>query len=201
MVSPHVDLLWQGIAPDPIQIAKKLNIQLTQNEIGFYQQYQSSAVIPKDTSHIYGEICRSGVYQIFEYISKNCGSIKTIYDIGSGIGRLSIHLALLVECQVIGVEIDKLRHLWSKHLQQSIGVGNLEFIRADIRDIDISKADLIISNDVVFDRNLVDQITEKIPNGCHIISFEENGLGLINHLELAVSWMEVPIPFRHTQKK
>jgi desulfoferrodoxin (superoxide reductase-like protein) len=52
-------------------------------------------------------------------------------------------------------------------------------------------------NDVVFGEDLVKKITSKLKKGTHLISFEENGLDIKNEIEVEVSWIPLPVKFKH----
>jgi hypothetical protein len=149
----------------------------------------------------YGEITKSGTNTLYNYIKNNIQTSDDdiFYDIGSGHGKLILHLALISDFKFLkGVEIDKYRHLYSLDIKSKIdGIDNVIFINDDIRKLDISDAKIVFMNDTIFSKELISSIIEKLNTGTHIISFEENELNQIGYLALNVSWMLSPVYFRH----
>jgi hypothetical protein len=149
----------------------------------------------------YGEITKSGTNTLYNYIKNNIqiSDDDIFYDIGSGHGKLILHLALISDFKFLkGVEIDKYRHLYSLDIKSKIdGIDNVIFINDDIRKLDISDAKIVFMNDTIFSKELISSIIEKLNTGTHIISFEENKLNQIGYLALNVSWMLSPVYFRH----
>lgn len=149
----------------------------------------------------YGEITKSGTNTLYNYIKNNIeiSDDDIFYDIGSGHGKLILHLALISEFKLLkGVEIDKYRYLYSLDIKSEIGeIDNVIFINEDIRKLNLSDAKIVFMNDTIFSKQLISSIIEKLNPGTHIISFEENELNQIGDLSLNVSWMLSPVYFRH----
>jgi SAM-dependent methyltransferase len=152
-----------------------------------------------DDKLIYGEITKSGVDTLLKEIKKrkSITSDDVFYDIGSGNGKLPIHIALISEfSKVKGIEISDIRYMYSNHiLKNTVGsIDNIEFINDDVRNIDISDATVIFINDVLFTEEDVEHIFEKASKGTHIISFKKKSDDIIN---LDVSWYPLPSPFNY----
>ena len=152
-----------------------------------------------DDKLIYGEITKSGVDALLREIKKrkSITSDDVFYDIGSGNGKLPIHIALISDfTKVKGIEISDIRYLYSNHiLKNTVGyIDNIEFINDDVRNIDISDATVIFINDVLFSEEDVEHIFEKATKGTHIISFKKKSNDIIN---LDVSWYPLPSPFNY----
>ncbi len=128
-------------------------------------------------NYTYGEILRSGVDEIIERINKyKKPTEKDIFlDIGSGSGKIVLHVPIKTIIQtLIGVEIIPQRHRYSKYIQNKMSIDkNIFFIEKDILNFDIYMATIIFMNNVTFDDVVVKKIYEKIPKGCHFMSFKE----------------------------
>lgn len=152
-----------------------------------------------DDNLIYGEITKSGVDILLREIKKrkSITSDDVFYDIGSGNGKLPIHIALVSDFKKVkGIEISDIRYLYSNHiLKNTVGyIDNIEFINDDVRNIDISDATVIFINDVLFSEEDVEHIFEKASKGTHIISFKKKSDDVLN---LDVSWYPLPSPFNY----
>ena len=204
---------------DMKDIAIELGIwnSLTEENKEFYDNFSKSNVDEKikdrfdkyienleiikesDDKLIYGEITKSGVDALLREIKKrkSITSDDVFYDIGSGNGKLPIHIALISDfTKVKGIEISDIRYLYSNHiLKNTVGyIDNIEFINDDVRNIDISDATVIFINDVLFSEEDVEHIFEKATKGTHIISFKKKSNDIIN---LDVSWYPLPSPFNY----
>ena len=204
---------------DMKDIAIELGIwdSLTEDNKEFYDRFSKSNVDEKikdrfdkyienleiikedDDNLIYGEITKSGVDTLLKEIKKrkSITSDDVFYDIGSGNGKLPIHIALISEfSKVKGIEISDIRYMYSNHiLKNTVGsIDNIEFINDDVRNIDISDATVIFINDVLFSEEDVEHIFEKAGKGTHIISFKKKSNDIVN---LDVSWYPLPSPFNY----
>jgi SAM-dependent methyltransferase len=204
---------------DMKDIAIELGIwdSLTEENKEFYDNFSKSNVDEKikdrfdkyienleiikesDDKLIYGEITKSGVDALLREIKKrkSITSDDVFYDIGSGNGKLPIHIALISDfTKVKGIEISDIRYLYSNHiLKNTVGyIDNIEFINDDVRNIDISDATVIFINDVLFSEEDVEHIFEKARKGTHIISFKKKSNDVLN---LDVSWYPLPSPFNY----
>lgn len=164
-----------------------------------YIENSSDEFKESDDNLIYGEITKSGVDTLLREIKKrkSITSDDIFYDIGSGNGKLPIHIALISEfSKVKGIEISDIRYLYSNHiLKNTVGyIDNIEFINDDVRNIDISDATVIFINDVLFSEEDVEHIFEKASKGTHIISFKKKSDDVLN---LDVSWYPLPSPFNY----
>jgi precorrin-6B methylase 2 len=204
---------------DMKDIAIELGIwdSLTEENKEFYDNFSKSNVDEKikdrfdkyienleiikesDDKLIYGEITKAGVDTLLKEIKKrkSITSNDIFYDIGSGNGKLPIHIALISEfSKVKGIEISDIRYMYSNHiLRNTLGsIDNIEFINDDVRNIDISDGTVIFINDVLFSEEDVEHIFEKASKGTHIISFKKKSNDIIN---LDVSWYPLPSPFNY----
>lgn len=70
---------------------------------------------------------------------------KVVYDLGCGTGKFSIGASLLGAERVIGVDKDPLALETARKNTNMFGIGNIEFIEEDVKDIK-GKADTVIQN-------------------------------------------------------
>jgi precorrin-6B methylase 2 len=194
--------IWDSLSEDKKEFYDKFSKNNVDEKIkDRFDKYIENLEIIKesDDNLIYGEITKSGVDALLREIKKR-KSIKSddiFYDIGSGNGKLPIHIALISEfSKVKGIEISDIRYQYSNHiLKNTIGsIDNIEFINDDVRNIDISDATVIFINDVLFSEEDVEHIFEKASKGTHIISFKKKSNDIIN---LDVSWYPLPSPFNY----
>ncbi len=68
-----------------------------------------------------------------------------LYDLGSGDGRIVIAAALTYHIRAVGIEIDKLRHLYAMYQRFILRLGDrVTFINSNITDVDLSPATIVI---------------------------------------------------------
>jgi SAM-dependent methyltransferase len=86
-------------------------------------------------------------HHVVEHILALCKLTEedVLYDLGSGDGRLVIAAALTYHCKAVGIEIDKLRHLYGLYQKFILRLGErVSFINKDIFDVDLSPATVCI---------------------------------------------------------
>lgn len=167
------------------EITKKLN------DPEFWEEYNDKFV--------YGEISKDGVNNLANYLQKYSG---IFYDIGSGNGKLLIHLSLITNFdKYIGVEIIELRHRYAIKINETIG-QNINFICQDVLDLDISDASFIFLDDLMFPQDLRIKILKKISKDCIYLSVWENEFDeFIETWEIGVSWLETKMKFYLYKKR
>ena len=194
--------IWDSLIDDDKQFYDRFSKSNIDEKIKdrFNRYIEKSEIIKEsDDNLIYGEITKSGVDTLLKEIKKrkSITSDDVFYDIGSGNGKLPIHIALISEfSKVKGIEISDIRYMYSNHiLKNTVGsIDNIEFINDDVKNIDISDATVIFINDVLFSEEDVEHIFEKASKGTHIISFKRKSDDVIN---LDVSWYPLPSPFNY----
>lgn len=68
-----------------------------------------------------------------------------LYDLGSGDGRIPIAAALTYHCRSVGVEVDKLRHLYAEYQRFILRLSDkVTFINKNIFDINLSEATVCV---------------------------------------------------------
>ena len=184
------------ISYDKTIFEKKFS-HLTQEEIKkninnskFWEEYNDEFV--------YGEISKSGVNKLSNYLSDFTGNF---YDVGSGNGKLLLHLSILTNFdKYVGIEIVEIRHKYANKINESVQ-QKVEFIYGDALKVDISDADFIFLDDLMFSENLRISIINRIPKDCFYLSAYKNHIDeFIDSWKIDVSWLETEMYF-HIYKK
>lgn len=149
----------------------------------------------------YGEITKKGTEDIYKWIKANFDNHEDIvfYDIGSGHGKMIIHLSLISNFKkLIGIELSELRYKYCLDILSQIGsLDNVEFINDDVLNYDLSDATVVFMNDALMSQDLIHSVFSKLQKGTIVISIEENNFKPHGTLELEVSWMPVATTFNY----
>lgn len=147
----------------------------------------------------YGEITKSGVESIYKWIKSNVDSVEDVifYDIGSGHGKMVMHLSLISNFKKItGIELNTLRYKYCLEILNQISyLDNVYFINDDVLNCDITDATIIFMNDALMPQELINSIFSMLKKGTIVISIEENKFKPFETIEVEVSWMPVTLPF------
>jgi hypothetical protein len=167
------------------ELSKKIN------DSKFWEQYNDKFV--------YGEISKLGVNKLSNYLNNFSGNF---YDIGSGNGKLLIHLSLITDFKsYTGIEIVELRHKYAVNINQTIG-QNINFLCGDVLEIDISDANFIFLDDLMFPEDLRIKVITKIPKECYYLTVWQNQNDeFIEDWSLGVSWLETEMKFYLYKKR
>ena len=165
---------------------KLLNSKISEEDFKFLKKNNY-----EDSSFIYGEICNKDLLNILiKYIRDE----KTMLDVGSGCGKLSIYIALKLNIYVEGIEIVKNRFLKSEKLLEFYNIyEKVNFINDDFKNLYFGNFEIIYCCNLVFSdyhNNLLYQKIEKEFNGLFIL-FEYNNLlanYLIDKVVIKCSW-------------
>ena len=137
---------------------------------------------------VYGEITKKGVKELSNYLNNYKG---VFYDIGCGNGRLLLHLSLISNFdKYVGVEISKTRIDYAIEINKTLNQERVIFICDDILNVDISDANFIFMDDIMFSDDLRNLILEKIPKDCYYISCYVTNDEVIETIFLDVSWFD-----------
>jgi len=102
-----------------------------------------------------------------------------VYDLGSGDGRIPIMAALRYGAKGVGVEIDKLRYLYSKLRAFILRVNDKAiFINDNFANVDLSDATVVIVYLLAETNNIIrESLEEKLRPGTRVVSasFEFTG--------------------------
>lgn len=130
-----------------------------------------------DNKFNYIETQRNSIEKIYSKIleHKNIDNKDIFLDIGSGNGKLLIHLSIISNIEtLIGVEIIKERNLYSKKIYEEMDLDkSIFFFNKDLKDFDISISSIIFMNNLYFDDNDIQYILDNIKDGTHVLSFIE----------------------------
>lgn len=85
----------------------------------------------------------------------------TLYEIGSGTGRISFWLQKISNCQVVGIEKVPLFIKIAKKIQKKLNLKKVEFIEQDLLDVDYSKATLIYFYSSSFSDKVILELIKK----------------------------------------
>lgn len=208
--SIKIEHIWSNDLFSQKSIALKLGIwnSLTDTEQAYYERITPYEARLNGNDFegefeeevVYGEVTKSGVFELNNHIKSSGG---VFYDIGSGNGKLLLQMALISDFDsYVGVEIEKIRYLYSIDIKNQIGIENVRFINDDILNVDISDADFIFLSDVMFKEDMRNKIFRMIPSGCLFTSFNDfEDCDLLEVLELEVEWMKPKVPFKLYRKK
>lgn len=127
-----------------------------------------------NNNYVYGELLRSGVETIIQKINryKKISDKDVFVDVGSGAGKLVLHLSIKSDIKtLVGIEIVPQRNRYSKWIKEKVVHDkSVFFIEKDVKDFDLSIATILFMNNVCFDSELIKDIYNRIPKGCHFIS-------------------------------
>jgi len=184
------------ISYDKTIFEKKFS-HLTQEEIKkninnskFWEEYNDEFV--------YGEISKNGVNKLSNYLSDFTGNF---YDVGSGNGKLLLHLSILTNFdKYVGIEIVEIRHKYANKINEIVQ-QKVQFICGDALKVDISDANFIFLDDLMFSENLRISIINRIPKDCFYLSAYKNNIDeFIDSWKIDVSWLETEMYF-HIYKR
>lgn len=128
--------------------------------------------------YTYGEVLRKGVDEIINKINryKKITDKDVFIDVGSGCGKLILHTAIKSDIKtLVGVELVPQRLKYSKSIKEEIlpEHNSVFFIEKSIKEFDLSIATIVFMNDVCFDYDMVKNVFDRIPKGCHLITSHE----------------------------
>lgn len=85
---------------------------------------------------------RSTLETMFEFSEPD--EKKTVFDLGSGFGRIVIEVAERFRSDCTGVEVDPMKVWWSRRAIRKRGIENrARIIRRNLMSVDISRADIV----------------------------------------------------------
>jgi SAM-dependent methyltransferase len=147
----------------------------------------------------YGEITKTGTENIYKWIKSNVDFPEDVvfYDIGSGHGKMVMHLSLISNFKkIVGIELSELRYKYCLGILNQIGdLENVEFINDDVLNCDISDATVVFMNDALLPQDLIHSIFSKLKPGTIVISIEENKFKPLGKIDVEVSWLPVTLDF------
>ena len=139
-----------GIAPDDVRTQWRSYVEPVKSERWadpprydhldtFFDGVLELALLPRPQREVEMEMVQ---YQptpariILDMVERlDLGPHDVFYDLGSGIGRVTMATALLSPAQVKGVEYEPVYTEWSQRHAEELGIARTTFINADARDV------------------------------------------------------------------
>lgn len=117
----------------------------------------------------YGEIIPESVAQLMDYFKPT--STDVFFDLGSGIGKVCVQVALTTPAKAVGVELSSTRYAMAQQARQALIEKNiliipskLEFKNENILDADLSQGTIFFLCSTCFSDDLMSALTKKIAN-------------------------------------
>lgn len=153
---------------------------------------------------VYGELSKLGVSTLYSHIKNNkeVTNKDVFIDVGSGLGKLILHLGIISDFKtLVGVEYSDIRYKYSKHLQEKVGLidKGIFLFNKDVVDFDLSISTVVFCNNVTWSNDFCESIWERIPKGCHYITYKPVSNFIHQEIiELQTTWM---VPKKGNVKK
>lgn len=187
-ISEHLNI-WENYSDN-----EKLKLEnLTKSDSRINRNFKFEGKYDNNLS--YSEITKKGTETLIEKIIryKNISDKDVFVDIGSGCGKVVLHVALKTNIKtLIGIEKVSQRNLYAKKIYEQVSPisdKSIFLIEKDIIDFDLSKSTIIFINDISFDDKIMDRIIGKIPKNCHVItSHEMKDFKLKEKFQIDTSW-------------
>lgn len=198
-ISEHLGI-WENYSSE--EKYKLENLTKSDSRLNKHFQYDGEY----DTNLTYGEITKDGIDKLIEKILryKEITNKDIFVDVGSGCGKLSLQVAVKSNIKtIVGVEIVEVRHKYANYIKEQIDVGNesVFFINKNILDFDLTIATIVFINDFYLGDDLIANIWNLIPRGCHVImSRDPNCKILKEKFKLKVSWNKTGCDFYYCVK-
>ena len=198
---------WQYLTQEEIDEYNRVKSRKREETLKYLETEKAWDYISqlKDLKTTYGELKKIGVDSLYNFIKTkiDINEKSVFYDIGSGNGKIVLHLSLISNFgKYVGVEIDKVRYLYSKYIQNQVNSNdNIQFINDDIRNVDFSDATFVFVNDLLFDESDVEYIVSQLKPGTHLVSIADNQLTPDDIVELEPTWEESTLPFKYYKIK
>ena len=198
---------WQYLTQEEIDEYNRVKDRKREETLKYLETEKAWDYISrlKDLKTTYGELKKIGVDSLYNFIKTkiDINEKSVFYDIGSGNGKIVLHLSLISNFgKYVGVEIDKVRYLYSKFIQNQVNSNdNIQFINDDIRNVDFSDATFVFVNDLLFDESDVEYIVSQLKPGTHLVSIADNQLTPDDVVELEPTWEESTLPFKYYKIK
>lgn len=145
-------------------------IYLMRNPDKICQRYLKK--FPDNTvQKIYGETFFSTLETIAKALNLNGEDV--IYDLGCGRGRSIFWFNAMYQCRAIGVEINPEFVIQARKIQKKVGVKEVEFIFANLMDVDYLDATVIYFYGTAFTDEAITRLVEHfrtLKSGTRIVS-------------------------------
>lgn len=174
----------------------KIHLPLHENELNKHKDIYKLGLV-------YGEITQVGTESLVDHL-KELNLFKNInfLDLGSGNGRLVLHMGLYDEVKKsTGIELYKSKSDFSKNIMESLSgypKEKINLINCDMNVVnDFFEYNLIFNNMIPppNSNGVLSDVSNKIKKGTHLIStfsikeHEKHGFELISTPKILYSWM------------
>jgi|LULU01.1.fsa_nt_gb tRNA G46 methylase TrmB len=121
---------------------------------------------------VYGEIEKAGTEKILEMFSEYFNSNAVFCDIGSGNGKMVLHVGLVTKVkESIGIEYSKERYDASLELKETYAPNSnhITFYNQPFQNVDLKNVTIAYVDNTMFKRVINNQIFDAIPKGCLLL--------------------------------
>jgi len=158
---------------------------------------ESAESFSSEYALVYGEISPFSLVTMFCTVCATSG--QRFYDLGSGTGK-AVVLAKLLGLNATGIEFFEDRWVVSceakdRLLSELTDSDGIQFLHANVLDVDFSDADLVLCTDILWPADLragVANIARGMRRGSFLVTNEEicddPGFDLLTEIELATNW-------------
>lgn len=119
----------------------------------------------------YGEFTRKGTESFIEYFKEHLNRDSVFYDLGSGLGKMVIHIGEATEVKKsIGIEYSRERHLVASKLKETFASKNnrISLINSDIFKQSLSDATIVYFDNTCYSNEGCTRVYNALPDGCLI---------------------------------
>ena len=144
--------------------------------VGMFASQNLKKYDKKDGSFTYGEISRRGVEKFIEVLSpKFLNETSVFYDIGSGTGKMVLHIAEKVGCEATGIEVVEERHIIASNKKIAYendypNISKAMFINDKFQNVPIADATVIYCDNTLHNLKFMQDIVKAVQPGCIIAS-------------------------------
>lgn len=142
---------------------------------------EEAVVVARRSSPLYGEIMPSATRRLLEHL--RLGARDTLFDLGSGSGKVVLHAALACKLsRIVGVELVRPRHAMAEQaLARARAEGLLrtkrvELLRRDFMRVDLSGASVVYTCSTAFPDALMLRLAKKLSclrPGARLVSLQD----------------------------
>tara|TARA_B100000963_G_scaffold255080_1_gene223717 strand:- start:3139 stop:3708 length:570 start_codon:yes stop_codon:yes gene_type:complete len=156
-----------------MKVEEKLDGLYSENSFsGKWRTTPEDTKLLADSTHsLYGEIKRQTVDNIVNHFKQRFNKKAVFYDIGSGLGKMVLHIGLKYGIESYGIELSQNKHKGALELKEKFckDSKNIHFINNNFFTEDLSKATIIYFDNTVMEDNFFNQIYDKLSKDCLIM--------------------------------
>lgn len=137
-----------------------------------YLEYQNKTQFKKEYSATYGEVTKQSTNAIVNQFKKHFNQDTVFYDLGCGLGKMVIHVALQYNPKKsCGIELSKERIKGANDLKEKYCKDNkiISFIEGDFFSNDFSDATVVYLDNTAMSHDVTKKIIDNLSKGCLFI--------------------------------